>query len=86
MHVAYAETYQVTTREPDKAVKELDMAAAYMKKAEQDHLADKKSREKMGEVEKALQTLKANPNSSDLVVQESYDSIIIALSTLIQEL
>jgi hypothetical protein len=86
LHVAYAETYQVTTEEPDKVVKELDMAESYLKKATQDMLVDKTSRKKISEIQKALLVLKANPNKSDVVVKERYEYIKNELSNLIQEL
>ncbi|RII29060.1 MAG: hypothetical protein CXR31_04100 [Geobacter sp.] len=86
LHVEYAETYQVTTAEPAKAVKELDIAAAYLKKAKQNKMAVKKSLEKMDAAERAIQALKSSPEKNDSAVQERYESLKDVLSTLIQEL
>ena len=86
LHVEYAETYQVTTAEPAKAVKELDMAAAYLKKAKQGKMVIKGSLEKMDGAVRTIQALTASPEKNDTAVQERYESLKDVLSTLIQEL
>lgn len=86
LHVSYAESYQVTTGEPDKAVRELDMASSYLQKAARSTLAGPTDRKKMSEIEKSLQGLKANPKDGGAAVQERYESIKDELGTLIQKL
>lgn len=80
LHVIYAETYQLTTAEPDKAAKELDTAYYYQQKA---GTADRK---KMRSIGSTLLVLKANPEKSDAVVQERYDKVKEELSELIQKM
>ena len=86
MHVAYAETYQVTTTEPDKTIKELDTAYSYLQKALTNPLAGPSDRKKIRGVEKILLSLKASPEKKDFVVQENYDKAREELSGLIQKM
>ncbi len=86
LHVSYAETYQLTAREPDKVAKELAEADSYLKKAQQGGLADKATRKKLGTMESAVLSLKANPEQRDPSVQERYESIKEQLSELIKKL
>ncbi len=86
LHVAYAETYQVTTHEPEKALGELDKALSYLGKEAKDRLADKASQKKVNDVVIEVTALKANPEKNDFSVQDRYDNIRILLNRLIQEL
>lgn len=86
LHVAYAETYQVTTGEPDKAGRELDKAAGYLKKEMNDKLPDKAALRKIAEVEREVQALKANLATNDETVRARYESVKMQLSDLIEEL
>lgn len=86
LHVAYAEIYQVTTAEPDKATKELDKAYSYLKKAARNSLAGPADRKKIRRIDSALLALKANLDKSDAVVHERYDTIKEELTDLIQKM
>jgi YfdX protein len=84
LHVAYAETYQLTAAEPDKAAKELDEAHSYLLQAMKNRATDKPAREKIGEIDRAVLTLKANPGRNELSVQDSYENIKEKLSDRIE--
>ena len=86
LHVAFAETYQVTVKEPDKAVKELDTAHTYLQKALAGDLAGPAHRKIMGEVDRLLLDLKAAPGKSGTDVRERYDTAMEQLGDLIEEL
>lgn len=86
LHVSYAETYQVTTGEPDKAVKEINEALSYLKKGMHNKLADRATILKISKEEKELNDLKAKPEKNGADVEERYESIKSALSRLIQEI
>jgi hypothetical protein len=80
MHVSFAETYQVTTSEPDKAIRELDTAVSYLQKAAGSKLADHADRKKIRSIVSMLQALEANPGKNDATVQERYETIQEELS------
>ncbi len=86
MHVAYAETYQVTTKEPEKVVRELDAASTYLQKAMKSRLSGAKTQKKMIGIVKTLKELKANANSGGPEVQDLYEAAISELDNLVQEL
>jgi hypothetical protein len=83
LHVMYAESYQVTTREPDKAVRELDAALSFLQKAEKDSLTDTSERRKMREIGNIILVLKLTPNEQDITVQDRYDAIKEDLRNLV---
>lgn len=82
LHVTYAETYQVTTSEPDKATKELETAYNYLQKATNSTLAGPEDHKKMREIGVMLLGLKEHPEKNDATVQERYDTIKKELSDL----
>ncbi len=86
LHVAYAETYQVTTSEPEKAIKELDTAYAYLLKASENDLAGPAARKKILGIGSSLMALKANPEKRDAAVRERYDTLKEELNSLIQKM
>jgi len=86
LHMAYAETYQVTTGEPDKAVKELDMAHYFLQKALASSLAGPADRKIMVDIDRLLLDLKATPEKHGTDVQERYDMAVEQLNDLIQEM
>jgi YfdX protein len=87
LHVGYAETYQLTAREPSKASEELDKADSYLKKALQENpLNDNAPKINISGLEKDIKALKANTENSDNRIQDSYESIILRLSDLIQRI
>jgi hypothetical protein len=82
LHVRYAETYQVTTSEPDKAVKELDTALSYLEKAANNTLTEASDRKKIHEIRNILLDIKLFPKENDITVQDRYDAVINNLSEL----
>jgi hypothetical protein len=82
LHVAYAETYQVTTMESNKAARELDTAYSYLQKAANSSLVDPSDRKKMHKIISILQELKANPAKNDALVQERYETVKKELTDL----
>ena len=86
LHVSYAETYQVTAGEPDKAAEELDKADSYLKKALHNPLADDAAKNSMRGLDKDILALKANPERNDSRTQGSYESLGLRLSDLIQRI
>lgn len=83
LHVAYAETYQMTTLEPDKAVKELDSAYSYLQKAIGSSLAGPAERKKLREISNVLVVLKLTPKENDTTVQDRYDTVNEELSNFL---
>ncbi|MDA8413613.1 MAG: YfdX family protein [Desulfobacteraceae bacterium] len=75
LHVRYAETYQITTSEPDKAVKELELAYSYLQKAAGNTLADSSERRKIHEISTIILVLKQTPKENDRTVQDRYDTV-----------
>jgi hypothetical protein len=75
LHVTYAETYQLTTSEPDNAIKELDIVYSYLHKAESNPLADSADRKKMHEIGNIVLSLKLMPTESDSTVQDRYETV-----------
>ncbi len=86
LHVAYAETYQVTAGEPDKAARELGKATSFLKKAMQSKLAGREDIQKMADVEKELATLRTHPERRDRAVQDRYAAIMVKLRSLLQSI
>jgi hypothetical protein len=86
LHVAYAETYQVTTMEPEKAVKELDTASSYLRQATKSRLAGPVARKKILGLERIIVTLKESPGKSGPDIQEHYETVQNEFSELIQEM
>jgi YfdX protein len=75
LHVAYAETYQVTTVEPAMAARELDTALSYLQKASGSKLADLADRGKIRSIETILRSLKAAPEQNSAEIRDRYDAV-----------
>ncbi len=84
LHVAFAETYQVTTSEPKKADGELDLALSQLRNAARSELAGPKARGELAAIEKAIVALKSVKR--DATAEKGYEEIKEELSGLIQEL
>ncbi len=83
LHVACAESYQVTAGEPARAVKELDRAETYLEKASKSGLTGVAVQQKIVTTEKKLAQLKLRPADSGAAIRESYDAIIEDLGEMI---
>jgi len=86
LHVACAETYQVTAKEPAKAVEEIERAEAFLGKLLKSNAAEKAVQQKIRRLEKALEDLKAHPEKDDAAVWEWYEAIKAELGDLIQRM
>lgn len=86
LHVDYAEIYQVTTGEPEKALLELDTASSYLQKAARSSLAGSADSRIILGIDRLILALKLHPEKSDAGVQERYDTIKDELNDLIQKL
>lgn len=82
LHVNYAETYQVTTSEPDKAINELDTAFSYLEKAASNKLTWASDRKRIHGIRNVLLGLKLNPKENDITVQDRYEAVKKELSDL----
>jgi hypothetical protein len=86
LHVAYAETYQVTAGEPANAVKELDKAEHYLAKALKNESLGIAAQQNIRAMTKKLEDLKLHPEKSDSSIEESYDAIKAELGGMIQRM
>lgn len=86
MHVAFAETYQVTAAEPDNATREIDKAYSYIQKVTKSSLTGAADRMRLHRIGGILQALKATPEENDAAIQERYDTVKEELSDLIQKM
>jgi hypothetical protein len=86
LHVAYAETYQVTAREPANVVKEIDRAEGYLGNLLKSNSADKSVQQKISVIEKDLEDIKTHPEKNDTAVWERYEAIKTELGGLIQRM
>ncbi len=86
LHVAYAETYQVTTAQPVKAARELDKALTDLHKAAGSYLAGSADQKKIHTIVNILQSLKANSQKSDADIQDQYETAKEELNDLIQRM
>jgi hypothetical protein len=82
LHVTYAEIYQVTTYEPNKAVKEIDIALSLLQKATESPLVDSDESKKIKEIRNILIDLKLMPKERDITVKDRYESVKDDLRTL----
>lgn len=82
LHVAFAETYQVTALEPSRAIVELNKAMSYLKKALQDPLAGDTDKETIKELNRDIQSLEMFPDKHDVIIRDLYESIKNRLSDL----
>lgn len=86
LHLSYAETYQITAKEPEKAVKELSTADTYLKKAMHNRLADKATQNTLREIGSEVMALRATPEKTDSSIQDRYENIKDKLSDLLVKL
>jgi hypothetical protein len=86
LHLAYAESYELTANEPERASRELDTAHGYLQKAATNPLADPSDREKIQNIGKLLLGLKSIPQRDTILVKEQYDTINEGLNELIQKI
>ncbi len=86
LHAAYAESYQLTTHEPDKAAAELTKASGYVEHAIGSRSVSPADRKKLRAIGAFLAYLTAHPGSGDAAVQDRYDAVIEGLDGLIQTL
>jgi hypothetical protein len=82
LHVTYAEIYQVTTSEPDKTVKEIDIALSHLQKASESPMVDSDESKKIKEIRNILIDLKLMPKEKDVTVKDRYESVKDDLRTL----
>jgi len=82
LHVAYAQSYQLTAEEPAEAGKELERAAAYLEKARQERQADPALRRKLEELLKQITYLKQYVQKSDADTRERYEKLKVELKEL----
>ncbi|GBE04430.1 hypothetical protein BMS3Abin10_00046 [bacterium BMS3Abin10] len=82
LHVAYAETYQLTAGEPDKARTEIGKALKYIPKSMPG--ADDATKTQLIEVEKELKEMKADTYKKDIAVKIVYEDIKAQLRDLIK--
>jgi hypothetical protein len=84
LHVAYAQTYQDTTGEGEKAKSEIDEAESYLKKAEQD--VDDTTRAKLVAIEHELKEAGEHLEGKGHDVRARYEKVKAELSALIRKL
>jgi hypothetical protein len=82
LHVTYAEIYQVTTSEPDKAVEELDIALSHLQKTSESPMIDSDEGKKIKEIRNMIIDLKLMPKEKDVTVKDRYESVKNDLRTL----
>ena len=84
LHVACAETYQVTAGEPANAVREIARAETYLGKLLKVNSADRAVVQKISTVEKELEDLKTHSEKNDAAMRDQYEAIRTELGGLIQ--
>lgn len=83
LHMACAESYQVTAGEPARAVEELNKAEMYLEKALKSESLGDTAREKIIAIEKIMDQLKRRPEDKGAAIGLSYSSIAAELSEMI---
>ncbi|WP_183362993.1 YfdX family protein [Geomonas limicola] len=73
LHLDFAETYQLTTQEPEKADQELSVAYRLVKKAENSPLAGPTDRKTIAAIGRAILKLQENPGERDVNAQVGYE-------------
>ena len=86
LHLAYAESYQVTSAEPANAADELVSAEDYLKKALQSQALGADARRKITELAKKIEQVKLHTGKNDANVQESYHAIRTGLNRMIHHM
>lgn len=83
LHLAYAESYQLTGGEPTKAVEEIDKTEAYLARDLKGRSLGEGARRNIGVLKRKLEQIKQHPGKNDAAVQESYDAIAGELNGMI---
>ena len=83
LHLAYAESYQVTSAEPANAADELVNVEDYLRKALQSGSLAVDDRRKITELKKEVGQIKLHTGQNDAKVQQSYDAISTELNRMI---
>ena len=86
MHVAYAESYQMTAGEPAQAVRELDKADAYLSKELKNKSLGATVRKKITSVKNKLEQIKISPEKNDAATGHSYEVITEELNKMIHSI
>ncbi len=86
LHLSYAETYQITEKNPSRAAAELGETEVYLKKAMHGKLTDKAAQEKLAKMDKTVLALKAAPGKTGPSVREDYEDIKAELNDLIRRI
>ena len=83
LHLAYAESYQMTTAEPAKAVGELDKTEAYFAKALKNGSLGLDARRKIAKLTKEVEYIKLHTEKRGADAQQSYDAISAELNGMV---
>ena len=86
LHLDFAETYQVTTREPAKAVRELDTVAAFLHRSAGSYSSSAGDRHEIEKMEREIRELKTASGKSGEEVQDRYEALAEGLRKLIRKL
>jgi hypothetical protein len=86
LHFAYAESYQMTTAEPAKAVGELNKTEAYLAKALKSGSLGLDARRKITTLAKEVEHVKLHTEKRDDAVQQSYDAISTELNGMVHRM
>ena len=86
LHLAYAESYQVTSAEPANAADELVNAEEYLRKALLSKSLGVDARRKITELKKTIEQIKQHTGKNDANVRESYDAAMTELNRVIQRM
>ena len=86
LHLAYAESYQVTSAEPANAADELVNAEDYLAKALQSKSLGVNVRRNIPELKKKIEQIKLHTEKNDANVQESYDAIKTELNRMMHHM
>ena len=84
LHLAYAESYQVTSAEPANAADELANADDYLTKALQSQSLGVDTGRNIAELKRKIEQIKLNTRENDAMVEESYDAVMANLNRMIQ--
>ena len=86
LHLAYAESYQVTSAEPANAADELVWVEEYLAKALQSPSLGVDARRKITELKKKIEQIKLHTEKRDDAVQRSYDAISTELNGMVHRM
>jgi len=86
LHLAYAESYQVTSAEPANAADELVNAEDFLAKALQSQSLGVDARRKITAIKNEIEQIKLHTEKNGAIVQESYDAIMTELNGTIHHM